>query len=141
MNYYNEKIFFGTTNLIGAFFATLGAMMTYGDARWIFVTLVVGIITSTSMALMTRKDENMKIVVGRFLFAVVATVLGTRVLSHSIASLAIMNDDIIFLGAIAGAVNVFAFTVGYGLIRSLNDERISLGRWLKDLLLTILTKK
>jgi hypothetical protein len=139
--YYTEKIFFGIANLLGAAFGLLGAMMTEGDARWIYVTLSVGILVSTSMSLMTRRDESMRVIAGRNLFTVIVTVLGTRALTHWVITLAPAKDDILLLGFLSACVCVCAFTIGFGLIRSLDQEKFSLGRWLKDLLLLLLTPK
>lgn len=142
MNYHHERIFFGTTNLIGCAVAILGAILSEGDTRWFCVTLTVGIIVSTCMALMTRNTESMKVVSGRFLFALTCTVLATRLVPYAIPSMAeAIYNDVLLLGVVSGIVNVLAFTVGYGLIKSLNDEKISLGRWLKDILIMLLTRK
>ena len=141
MNYYYERIFFGTTNLIGGAVALLGAILSEGDTRWFCVTLTVGIIVSTCMALMTRRTESMKVVSGRFLFAVICTVLATRIVPYIIPPLYAIYEDVLLLGCAAGAVNVLSFTVGYGLIRSLDDEKISVGKWLKDVLIMLLTRK
>ena len=139
--YYTEKIFFGTTNLVAAAFGLLGAMINEGDARWICVTMSVGIIVSTSMALMTRRDESMRIITGRSLFAVITSIFGTRALAHYILSLAPVNDDILLLGFVSGCVTVLTFTVGYGLIRSLNDQKFTLGAWIIEILRIFLAPK
>lgn len=139
MNYYYEKIFFGTTNLIGGAVALLGAILSEGDTRWFYVTLTVGIIVSTCMALMTRRTESMNVVAGRFLFAVICTVLATRIVPYIIPPLDAIHEDVLLLGCAAGAVNVLSFTVGYGLIRNLDDEKVSLGNRLKDFAISVLT--
>jgi len=142
INYFTEKMFFGILNLIGSAIAAIGAILSEDDTRWFCITLTVGIIVSTCMALMTRNTESMKVVSGRFLFALTCTVLATRLVPYAIPSMAdAIYSDVLLLGVVSGIVNVLAFTVGYGLIKSLNDEKISLGRWLKDILIMLLTRK
>jgi len=139
--YYTEKLFFGVSNLLAAGAGMLGAMLNEGDARWVYVTLSVGILVATSMSLMTRREEPMRIIAGRNLFAVMTTVLGTRALAHWSEVLAAVQEDILLLGFVSACVCVIAFTVGFGLIRSLDQQKLGLGRWVKDLIITILTKK
>ena len=139
--YYTEKLFFGISNLLAAGAGMLGAMLNEGDARWVYVTLSVGILVATSMSLMTRREETMRIIAGRNLFAVMTTVLGTRALAHWSEVLAAVQEDILLLGFVSACVCVIAFTVGFGLIRSLDQQKLGLGRWVKDLIITILTKK
>jgi hypothetical protein len=139
--YYTEKLFFGVSNLLAAGAGMLGAMLNEGDARWVYVTLSVGILVATSMSLMTRREETMRIIAGRNLFAVMTTVLGTRALAHWSEVLAAVQEDILLLGFVSACVCVIAFTVGFGLIRSLDQQKLGLGRWVKDLIITILTKK
>jgi hypothetical protein len=83
----------------------------------------------------------MRIIAGRNLFAVMTTVLGTRALAHWSEVLAAVQEDILLLGFVSACVCVIAFTVGFGLIRSLDQQKLGLGRWVKDLIITILTKK
>ncbi len=64
MNYFAEKIFFGTLTLTSSGVAALGAILSEGDARWFYVTFAVGPLVSTCMALMTRRNESMKVVAG-----------------------------------------------------------------------------
>jgi hypothetical protein len=52
-----------------------------------------------------------------------------------------VQDDVLLLGFASACVCVLAFTVGFGLIRNLDQDKFSLGKWLKDLIITILTKK
>jgi hypothetical protein len=139
--YYTEKLFFGVSNLLAAGAGMLGAMLNEGDARWVYVTLSVGILVATSMSLMTRREETMRIIAGRNLFAVMTTVLGTRALAHWSEVLAAVQEDILLLGFVSACVCVIAFTVGFGLIRSLDQQKLGLGRWVKNLIITILTKK
>lgn len=140
-NYYLEKIFFGSLTLAAAFISWLGLLFSEGDFRWLFATLVGGIVTSTSMALLTRYKESMKIVVGRFLFALIGAVVGTRVLVFFFPKLKAVHDDAFLLAGFAAVMSVFFFTWGYGMIRSMDDEKLPIGKWFKDLLILFLTKK
>ncbi len=139
--YYTEKLFFGIGNMLAAGAGLVGAMFNEGDARWVYVTLSVGIIVSTSMSLMTRRDESMRVIAGRNLFTIIATVLGTRGLAHWTDLYIAVRDDILLLGFVSACVCIAAFTVGFGFIRSLDQQKLGLGRWLKELIITILTKK
>ena len=139
--YYTEKLFFGIGNLLAAGAGLVGAMLNEGDARWVYVTLSVGILVATSMSLMTRREESMRIIAGRNLFAVMTTVLGTRALAHWSKALSAVQDDVLLLGFASACVCVLAFTVGFGLIRNLDQDKFSLGKWIKDIIITILTKK
>lgn len=140
-HHYYEKVFFGTANLLGAALAGMGAVLTDGDTRWLYVTLVVGILCSTSLALMTRKPtESIGVVAGRSLFAIIMTAVGTRLLAYW-ADLSVAHTDVIYLGGLSMLVNVLAYTVGYGLIRSLDDGKIGLGTRIVNIIVSILTKK
>lgn len=102
INYFTEKIFFGTLNLIGGAIAAIGAILSEDDTRWFCITLTVGIIVSTCMALMTRNTESMKVVSGRFLFALTCTVLATRLVPYVIPSMAeAIYNDVLLLGVVS----------------------------------------
>lgn len=146
MNYYQEKILAGTSVLIAAAVSWLGAILSEGDARWFFVTLTTGIVVSISMALMTRrgesenrKAESIKIVCGRFMFAVIGAVVGTRILVFFVPRLRAIHDDVLLLAGFSALVSITTFTVGYGLIRNLDDEKVSLGDRLKEFAISVLT--
>jgi hypothetical protein len=140
-NYFHEKVFFGTMNMLAAGASLAGGLLSNEEARWIYVTLAVGILVATSLALMTRKDEPMSVVVGRFLFAMIATVLLTRWFAHWANLIELLESDVLMLGAVSGTVCVTAFTIGYGMIRSMDQKKISIGKWLHETLLAILTKR
>jgi len=140
-HYFADKIFFGTMALISAGLNIIGAMFAPHESQWLCVTMAVGSLVSACLALMTRRNESIRIIAGRCLFSVIVAVLGTRVLVRYFDALAIAGDDILLLGALAGTVTVVSFTIGFGFIRSLDDDKFSLGQWIKDMLLLILTRK
>jgi hypothetical protein len=66
MNSFHEKLLFGITTLASTGFSMLGAIMTDGEARWLYVTLAASSMTSGFLALMFKKqDEAIRLVVGR----------------------------------------------------------------------------
>lgn len=140
-HYYYEKLLYGTTSLLASSLSFAGAILSHDEQQWVYVTFAVGILISCCMGLITRRDESMRVVVGRGLFSTISTVLLTRLLVYYFSALQMAKDDPLILGGIAAGVCIFAFTIGYGFIRGLDQEKFSLAKTIRDLLILILTKK
>lgn len=137
-NYFKEKVIFGLSSLVSSAFSGLGAIMTVEETRWVYVTLSVAIMCSSSLALMFRKQtESIRIVVGRCMMSVLVTVLGTRVLVNRMGWDA-AHTDVLFLGGVALGVCVLAYFLGHGLFKSMDANSTGMGNAIRQFLLNLL---
>jgi hypothetical protein len=117
MNQFHEKVFFGLTTLVSTGCSMLGAIITTGEARWLYVTLAASSMTSGFLALMfKRADETMRLVVGRCGFAILGGILATRPIVHHLGFEKVTETDIISLGGLSAATCIGTFFVGYALL-------------------------
>ena len=135
MNAFHEKIFFGVITLASTAFSMVGAIMTDGDARWLYVTLAVSSMTSGFLALMFKKhDETMRLVVGRCGFAILGGVLATRPIVHQLGFEQITQTDIISLGGLSAATCIMTFFVGFALLSCIERGSPALAeKWFKKI--------
>lgn len=120
MNQFHEKLFFGFTTLVSASFSTVGAILTTGEARWLYVTLAASSMTSGFLALMFKKaDETMRLVIGRCGLAVLGGVLATRPIVHHLGFEKVTETDIISLGGLSAATCIGTFFIGHALLKVL----------------------
>lgn len=137
-HYFKEKLLFGLSSFASAGFSGLGAIMTGEEARWVYVTISVAIMCSSSLALMFRKPtESIKIVVGRCMMSVLITVFGTRVLVEA-TGMEAAHTDVLYLGGVATGVCVLAYTVGHGLFKSMDANSSGMGNTIRQFLLNLL---
>ncbi len=127
MTYAQEKAFFGLSTLVSTSISAIGALVVRDDVlRYVYLTLVVSILTSAFLALVFRKPhERIGLVVGRCGLSIFGGIFGTRILMHHIP-LEAANDDVIYLMGIAGAVTIVSFIVGFVLIRLLEKRANSI---------------
>lgn len=122
MNYTQEKIFFGSAAWLASAASTMGAIISTGELRWIFVTLTVSIITSTCLALIfKRADETIRLVVVRSGMAILSGVFGSKYLVHHY-SITTADSNIVDLGAIACVCCIVGFILGFILLQTLNTN-------------------
>lgn len=138
MTYYQEKFFFGISSFISSALFGMGAIMTSGESRWVFVTLAVSLFTSTFLALLCRAPgETIKVVVGRSGITVMLAIFGSRALVLHYA-LDAVEKDVLLLGGLTFAISIAAYFIGHSFVRSLDrsSNRISdrLLGWLLKLL-------
>jgi hypothetical protein len=133
MNQFQEKIFFGVTTLASSSFSLLGAMLTTGETRWLYVTLASSIMMSGFIALMFKKpSESIQLVIGRCGFAILAGVLATRPIVHQMGLSEIVNADVISLAGVSAATCIAAFFVGVQILRAVERAAPSLvDKWFK----------
>jgi hypothetical protein len=135
MNAFHEKILFGISTLSSTGFSVLGAMLTTGESRWLYVTLAASSMTSGFLALMfKRQDETMRLVVGRCGFAILGGILATRPITHFLGFEKLTETDIISLGGLSAATCIVTFFVGFALLTILEKQAPAIAdKWLKKL--------
>jgi hypothetical protein len=135
MNTFHEKLLFGFAALTSTGFSMLGAIMTDGEARWLYVTLAASSMTSGFLALMFKKqDEAIRLVVGRCGFAVLGGVLATRPIVHQLGFVKITETDIISLAFISAMTCIATFFVGFAGLLIVERQSPQLAeKWLKKL--------
>ena len=133
MNQFHEKVFFGFTTLVSTGFSMLGAVLTTGEARWLYVTLAASSMTSGFLALMfKRQEETMRLVVGRCGFAILGGILATRPLVHHLGFEQLTETDIISLGGLSSATCIATFFVGFALLSVIEKASPTLAeKWFK----------
>lgn len=133
MNQFSEKVFFGVTTLTSTGFSMVGAILTTGEARWLYVTLAASSMTSGFLALMfKRQEETMRLVVGRCGFAILGGVLATRPIVHHLGFEAVADTDIISLGGLSAATCIGTFFIGFAMLSILEKSAPSIAeKWFK----------
>lgn len=129
---FHEKILYGLTMLSGAFFSTMGAVLTEGEVRHLYVTFTSSIITAGFLALIFKSPlESMRLTVGRSGLAVVGGILGTRffILHYGIKS---VDGDVVALAGVAALVTGTGFLIGYPLLQIVNAKSGSLAKKIFD---------
>lgn len=134
MHSFHEKLFFGFASLVSAGMSTLGAIMTDGETRWVFVTFTVSILTAAFLALMFKKqEETMRLVVGRCGLSVLGGILGTQPVTHY-AKIESVHENVISLAAVSSVVCIAFFFVGYAFLKLVEAKAPSIAeKWFKKL--------
>jgi uncharacterized membrane protein len=145
MHYHHEKLIFGSASFIGSLLCSMGAIMTSGELRWIYVTLAVGVITSAFLALMCRKDEEtIKTTIGRCGISIMLSMFGSKAVVHYYKAQEAV-EDVLVLSGIAMAVCIFGYFVAHAFLKALDKNSGSFASELlnivKLILKTWLTKK
>ena len=122
MTYTQEKITYGLAAMASAGMSTLGAILTDGESRWLFVTITSSILTACFLALVFKRvDETIRIVIGRAGLSILGGVLGSRYIVHRYA-LTSAENDIVALAGVAAAVTIAGFIIGYPLLQLINSR-------------------
>ena len=130
---FHEKLFFGSVTLTSSGLYMLGAIMTTGEARWIYVTLAASSMTSGFLALMFKKeDETIRLVVGRCGFAILGGILATRPITHHLGFENLTETDIISLGGLSSLTCIGTFFLCIPLLKVLEKAAPDLAaKWFK----------
>lgn len=133
MNSFHEKLFFGATTLVSSGFSLLGAIVTTGEARWLYVTLAASSMMSGFLALMFKGEkENVRVLVGRCGFAILGGILATQPVAQWLGLESSLEENIIRLAGLASATTIATFFFGYGLLLSIERRAPALAeKWLK----------
>lgn len=117
LDYFHEKLLFGALSVISSSFLWMGAIMTTGESRWLYLTAAASIMMSGFLSLVFRRpDESIRLVIGRAGIATLGGIFGTKFVVHHY-DLGIAIEDGINLAGIASLVCVTVFFVG---IKALN---------------------
>ena len=135
MHPFHEKVFFGATTLASTGFSMLGAIISTGEERWLYVTLAASSMTSGFLALMfKRSDETMRLVLGRCGFAVLGGILATRPIVHHLGFEKVADTDIIALGGLSAATCIGTFFLGFALLSCLEKRAPEMAeKWFKKI--------
>lgn len=108
---------FGVAALAASACSTLGAILTSGELRWLFVTFTACILTSSFLALIFKKaEESIRIVVGRCGLSMLSGILGAKYIVEKY-HIEIVATDAIALAGIASALCIVGFILGYALLK------------------------
>lgn len=132
MTYFQEKIVFGGATFLSSAISGLGAILTVGEARWVYITLCMSIITASFLSLLFKRlDESVRVVIGRCGISILLGIFGTRALFHYY-DLTLANDDSLILGGLSCLVTTVGFFIGYEILGILNSESRSITQRLVD---------
>lgn len=133
MTHYIEKIGFGLSSLAFTFFSTIGAIMTTGETRWVYVTFATSSLMSGFLSLMFKApNETVRLAIGRFGFAILGGILGTKPIIHHLGFTDLCETDIISLGALSAFTCILTFFIGVGLLKALEVAAPELAqKWFK----------
>lgn len=137
----SEKLLYGSATLVSSSICAIGAVVTSDEQRWIYVTLAIGVMCSSFLALIFRKaTESMKVTVGRCGLSVMGSVFGSPLVVH-FYKINGTDDGILLLAGIAMAVCIASFFIGYGFLRMLDKNSNSFGSSLMDMLKVWINKR
>jgi hypothetical protein len=124
---------------------SIGAIMTAGELRWIYVTLAVGVMTSAFLSLICRKDgESIKVTIGRCGISIMLSMFGSKAVVHYYKAQP-LTEDVLILSFLAMAVCIFGYFIAHAFLKALDKNSGSFAseliELLKLLLKTWLTKK
>lgn len=145
MHHVPEKLLFGFASLTSTALCSIGAIMTAGEQRWIYVTLAIGIMCSAFLALMFRKEnESIRITVGRCGLSVMGSMFGSPLVVH-FYKISDAENNILHLAGIAMLVCIGSFFIGYAFLKSLDRNSGTIGGSVTQFLIavvkTFITKK
>lgn len=132
MTPFQEKTAFGIFNLISATLLWIGALVTTGEARWLYITFASSVLTAGFLSLIfKRTDETIRIVVGRSGLAILGGVLGSKwLVTHY--QLENIHQDGIALAGLAAAVCLLAFVIGFALLKIIAKKSDQIAQRLLD---------
>lgn len=135
MQSFHEKLFFGFITLASSGFSMIGAILTTGEARWLYVTLAASSMTSGFLALMfKRSEETMRLVIGRCGFAILGGILATRPIVHQLGFDKVTETDIISLGGLSAITCIGTFFVGFAMLSIIEKQAPSIAeKWFKKI--------
>lgn len=130
MNVFHDKILYGISSLAAAFFSTLGAILTEGEVRHLYVTFTSSILTAGFLALMFKAPlETIRLTVGRSGLSIIGGVLGTRffIMHYGIKA---VDGDVVALAGVAALVTGIGFLIGYPFLQIINTNGKSIAGYI-----------
>ena len=122
MNALDEKVMFGSTLLASSASSLVGAILTTGDERWLFVTFTVSFLMSGFLALMfKRSQETIQLVVGRCGFSIFGGIFATHPIVKW-AGITTAQTDVIALAGVSSCVCIATFFVGFYILKLLETH-------------------
>jgi hypothetical protein len=133
MNPLLEKIGFGLSSLAFTTFSTLGAIMTTGETRWVYVTFAASSMMAGFLSLMFKApNETIRLSIGRFGFAIMGGILGTKPVIHQLGYSQLCETDIISLAGLSALTCILTFFLGVGVLKALEIAAPELAqKWFK----------
>ncbi len=135
MTTFHEKLLLGAYTLVSSAFSTLGAIMTAGETRFVYVTFAVSTLMSGFLSLMFKNaGETIRLVIGRFGFAIMGGILLTKPVIHKFGFQQLADTDIISLAGLSALCCILTFTVGVALLMLLEKAAPDIAaKWFKKL--------
>lgn len=133
MTDFHDKIGFGLTTLASAATSATGAVLTEGEAKWVFITFTASFLLSGFLALIFKKsDETIRLVIGRCGFAIMGGILATKPVIHYFSLEEATSRDMIALAGVSSVVCGFFFIFGFALLKILENRAPSIAdKWFK----------
>lgn len=133
MTPYAEKISLGAITLISTSFSVLGAIMTVGETRWVYVTFAASCLTSGFISLMFKRDTDpIHKAIGRFGLSILGGILGTKPIVHHLGFEQLCETDIISLAGLSAATCIGTFFLGFAFLKILEVSAPTIAeKWLK----------
>jgi len=127
MTPYLEKLLIGFGGMVSSSTLALGAIMTTGELRWIYVTLAVGMMTSVFLTLLLKRPtDTVQVIIGRCGLSIMFSMVGSKLVVH-FYKITGADSDVVILSAITMGVCVVGYTLGHNFVRMLarNSEKES----------------
>jgi hypothetical protein len=136
MTWFQEKLFFSASIGLSAAVSWIGAIVSTGDARWIYVTLSSSILMAAFLALVVRQSgETIQLTVGRCGIAILGGVLGTR-LGIGLLNEEVIHSDMIYLAGVSSLFCVGAFLLGVAFLRAVDQSSTHIAKRALDWMLS-----
>jgi hypothetical protein len=120
MTPFQEKIYFGVITLASTSVSTVGAILTTGEVRWLYVTLATSILTSGFVSLMLKKPaESVQLVIGRCGLAIIGGVLATKPVINFMNYEEAVKEDMILLALLAAVTCIATFCLSMQVFRAI----------------------
>lgn len=137
MNSFHEKLFFGVTTIISSGFSLLGAIVSTGEARWLYVTLASSCMMSGFLAMMCKgpEDGSIRRMVGRCGISILGGILATQPVVKHLGYEQAVDANIIALAGISSVTCIGTFFLGMPFISILEKSAPKIvEKWFKKLI-------
>ncbi len=122
MSRFEEQFFLGIFSFFSSVSLWLGAYMTDGDTRWLYITFASSVTTAACLSLYFKKEkETIKIIIGRSGISIMGGIFGTKIATPYFESVDFHSDGVALAG-IASGVCCLSFIVGVGVINAISKK-------------------
>ena len=108
--------------LTSSAFAWVGAILSTGEERWLYITFAASFMTSGFLAMFFKKpDETIRMVVGRCGLAILGGIFFTPLTAKYLEAKSLADDGIALAG-FATLTCIISFILGVTLLRFVNSK-------------------